>query len=30
MLLSFSGIPIEQYYDLTLLKKSNLRKNDEL
>ncbi|PFX20295.1 Uncharacterized protein C7orf31-like [Stylophora pistillata] len=24
------GVPIEQYYDLTLLKKSNLRRNDEL
>ncbi|XP_068740462.1 sperm-associated microtubule inner protein 4-like [Montipora capricornis] len=24
------GIPMEQYYDLTLLKKSNLRRNDEL
>ena len=25
-----SGVPIEQYYDLTPLKKSNLRRNDEL
>ena len=25
-----SGLPVEQYYDLTLLKKSNLRRNDEL
>jgi len=24
------GIPIQQYYDLTILKKSNLRRNDEL
>ncbi|KAK3736634.1 hypothetical protein QZH41_017021, partial [Actinostola sp. cb2023] len=25
-----SGLPIQQYYDLTLLKKSNVRRNDEL
>lgn len=29
-LLHFSGFPVEQYYDLTLLQKSHLRRNDEL